>query len=344
MIRDLSSIHNSPKLEGAQNLLAQVPQEEAERTTGFYLSLTLDVLTIALAFWVGLLYREFLGGGGSLWNIGLVATLFGVCLSLGLYLTKHALRRIIVLGVAVIGLFIFTLSSLTLSFAGVAVPVALLLVLWGEALGRARIANSLHTRFFHGAQPLLAKTATALIASGLILYIPYWTPTRAFFSKPAFESTFQVAAAAAHRFYGEVDLTGTLSAFAASLARYRLLGASDFRRLPPAEQERVTREMTATIQTQLNTSLQVGPSEERTPVSLIFYKLALRTFGDFEKQFGSWFLGIWLITMFFALRAVGIVLSWAAGLVAYFFFQLLLVAKIIRFRGETETQEIVEYV
>ncbi len=340
MIRDLIK----PRPSEPQDLLAQVPVEEAERTTGFYLSLALDVLTVAFAFWVGLLYQELLFGGGSLWNIALVATLFGVCLSLGLYLTKHALRRTIVLGVAIIGLFAFTFSPLTISFAGVAIPLALLLVLWGEALGRARIANSLHTRFFHGAQPLLAKTATALIVGGLILYIPFWTPDRAFFSKQVFESTFQAAAAATHRFYGEVDLTGTLGTFAASLARYRLLGAADFRRLPPVEQERVTREMTATIQTQLYASLQVGPSEERTAMSAIFYKLALRTFGDFEKQFGSWFLGIWLITVFFAFRAVGIVLSWIAGLVGYLFFQLLLVAKIIRFRGETETQEVVEYV
>ena len=342
MIRDLSNLH-SPKSEDAQNFVAQVPTEEIVRTSGFYLSLALDVLTIALALWVGLLYQELLVGGGSLWNIALVATGFGACLSLGLYLTKHAMRRAIVIASAIVGLFVFTLSPLTVSFAGIAVPVSLLLILWGEALGRARIANSLHIRFIHGAQPLLAKTMMALIASGLILFIPYWTPARAFFSQSVFESTFKIATAVVHRFYREITFTGTLDDLEASLARYQL-STRPFSVIDYPTTEEVVRATTEAIKADFSKALRIDPSEGKQPLSKVLYEVALRTFGDFEKQFGSWFLGIWLLIMFFALRAVGIVLSWIAGAVAYLFFQLFLVAKIIRFRGETETQEIVEYV
>jgi hypothetical protein len=343
MIRDLSSLH-SPKTPEGGNFAAQVPEEAVERGSGFYLALALDALTVTLAFWCGILYREFLLGDSSLWGVALVATMLGICLALGLYLTKHGLRRLIVLAVAVVGLFIFTFSSDTLAYAGVAAPLSFLLIVWGEALGRARIANGVHVRFLHGAQPLLAKLATAFTLSGLLLFIPYWTPARGFLSKPAFEATFQASAAAAQHFYGEIDLTGTLGTFAESLARYRLTHAPDFRRLPPAEQERVTRDLAGTLKTQLAASFQVELAEEKTSMGTLLYRAALRTFGDFEKQLGAWFFAIWIVVMFLGLRALGVLSSWVSAGVAYIFFELFLAAKIIRFRGETTTQEVVEFI
>ncbi|MBI2623702.1 MAG: hypothetical protein HYW65_03990 [Candidatus Liptonbacteria bacterium] len=343
MIRDLSSLHK-PKSEDAENFAAQVPQEKTERTGGFYVALALDGLTLAFALWMGVLYANFLTRGESLLALALVATAFGACLSLGLYLVKNTLRRAGIIAGSTIGFFIFALSSENISFGFVAVPVTLLLIFWGEALARARIANSIRVRFLHDARPLLAKTATALVAGGVILFIPHWTPARAFFSQPSFDSLIGVAAGTLERLYSEINFKGTLEEFEQSFARYQLSRTADFRRLPPARQEEVVRNVTASLKEEFGKALRVSPSEERASLSSVLYKVTLRSVGDLQTQFGPGFLAVWLIALFFALRAVAVVFSWIAGFLAHFLFHFFLVAKVIRFRGETETREVVEYV
>ncbi|MBM3257203.1 MAG: hypothetical protein FJY98_02630 [Candidatus Liptonbacteria bacterium] len=340
MIRDLSS----PKPNDAGNLVAQVPLETEERSSGFYFSLVLDVLTVAFAFWTGLMYQSFLTGEASLGGVAAVATLFGTFLAVGLYLTRHAGRRILVIVGVIVGLFLFTLTPGNAAYVGLSAILTFLLLLWGEALARARIANSLEVRFTHGVQPLLSKATTALVFSGLILFIPIWTPAKAFLSPAEFNSYYEVIGGTLHRFYGEINFSGTFDQFASSLARYELLGNADFKRLPPSRQAAVTEEVTVKVKENLGKTLEVKVEEGKKSMGAIFYKLSMRTLGDLQGKFGTWFLVGWAILLFAIIRGVGVFLYWIAGLLGLLMFHILLLLGITRLRGETRTQQVAEYI
>lgn len=338
MIRDLSS----PK--PAENLAAQVPFESDALSSGFYLALVLDVLTVAFALWAGLLYRGFLGGGNSLAGTIIVAVLFATFLAIGLYLTKKTARRVLVLAGAVAGLFLFFFLSGNVAHAGAGAALTFLLLLWGEALGRARVANSIGLSFFHGVQPLLAKASTALVLSGLILFVPYWTPARAFLSSSDFDSYFRVVGGTLHRFYEEIDFSNSFDEFALSLAHYELLGNQEFKSLPVPRQAEVVKEVTAKVKESMGRTLQVGPEEGGKTMGAIFYRLLTRTLGDMQARFGGWFLAGWVAVLFVMLRGIAVFFYWLAGLFGLIIFHSLIALGAVRIRGETRTQEVVEYI
>jgi hypothetical protein len=321
-----------------------MPTEVIERPSGFYVSLALEALTVAFALWTGLLYQQLLLHGGTLAGIAAVATVFALCFALGLYLTKSAVRRAAVIVCSSLGFFAFSMYGGNIPFAAVAVAVTLLLLFWGEVLARARVANAVYVRFLHDTRPLLTKLATALVAGGLILFIPSWTPARAFLSESSFGAMLQLATGVVGRLYQEIRFTGTLQDFQVSLARYQLSKTAEFRKLPAPRQEEEVRILTERLRPELHKALQIGPSDEALPLQHILYNVSLRTIGNLQTQFGSSFLAVWLITLFLALRAAGMVLAWVAGVGAHLVFHALLVANVIRFRGETQTQEVVEYV
>ena len=341
MIRDL--IKPRPP-EPSSGLLAQVPTETVERTSGFYIAIVVEVLTVALALWTGISYKNFLGGSGSLGTIVVLTTTLAAFLSLGLYLTKSPLRRIGLLLGTVVGMCLFLPTASTLPFVGGAAAVLVLFLLWGESLGRARVANSLKLRFFHGVHPLLVKFTTAAILGGLLIFLPYWTLARAFPTETSFEAYFKNVGGTVHRFYGELQLTGSFDEFVTSLARYRLLGTSDFRRLPLSRQTAVIEELRVTLKESLSKALHVEPSEEKNSMGKIVYKNLIQILGDLQTRFGPWFLAGWLIIMFLILRGIGTLLYWISAFAAFAAFQVLLMLGVVRMRGETQTQEVAEYV
>ncbi|MCR4328583.1 MAG: hypothetical protein NUV53_03635 [Patescibacteria group bacterium] len=340
MIRDLSNL----KREETQNFATQLPVERTREPSGFYVALALDVLTVACALWIGLSYRTFLDVGTGWAGILLSGGGFSVCLALGLYLTKSITRRILVILGSVAGLFLFTASSINYAYAGSAAFIVFFLILWGEAASRAHIANGIEVRVMQGVRPLLAKSTTALIVAGLLLYIPYWSPAGSFFSQGSFNGIFQSTGEALHRFYGEIDFVGTFDSFTTSIARHSLLSAPDFRRLPTIEQEATVRNLAVTVKENLSNALVISPEEAESPMHVIWYKVILQSLAWLEDKFGVWFIAIWLLSLFGILRGIGVLFYWCAGLITMLFFQTLLVTKVITTKGETCTREVVEYV
>ncbi len=336
MIRDLSSPNTG-------NLAADVPAEMEDLPGGFYLSLVFDVLTITFSLWMGLSYRGFLDGTNSLGKVAFIATIFGALLSLGIYLTPKIMRRVGVLAGTVIGIFLFMVTSNTLAYVGVSAVIMFLFLIWGEALGRARMANTLRISFLHGVGPLLSKATTALTITGLLLFIPFWTPSRVFFSPTDFAIYFRGVGNVLHQFYGEINFIGTFEEFASSLAYYELLNNPDYRKLTPAGQERIYQDTAAKAKENLGNILRIETGDEKKPMASIVYTLILKTLEGLRARFGSWFLIGWLTILFIIFRSIGTILYMVAGGVGFIFLQILFILGALRIKGETQTQEKVEF-
>lgn len=342
MIRDLTSPPKTTPPQ-TQNLIEQVSVEKAERGSGFYFGLALDALTLSFALWTGLLFRNFLEFGGSLYAPAIASLGLAVCLSLGLHLTKKIMRRIVILAGVALGLFIFLVSVSNLAFIAVAIVCMFLFLLWGETSSRSRISNSLDLRFLNSVQPLLTKTTTGIILAGIVAFLPYWTPERGVLPRETFDSSFEAIGGMTKQFYGEIKLTGTFSEFAGSIARYQLFAAPDFKKLPPTRQQEVIEENSSKITAGLADQLGISAEDKDKPMNVIFYNLTLQSIQDLQKRLGVMFLGLWAILLFLILRSVGTVAYWVSALIGFFVFQTLLAMGAIRIKGETQTQEVVEY-
>ena len=80
-----------------QNLIRQVSAEQVERPSNFYLLIILDVITVAAAAALSLLYRLFIGGRVALWELFLASGLFLILSVFEILLTKKFSRRFFLL-------------------------------------------------------------------------------------------------------------------------------------------------------------------------------------------------------------------------------------------------------
>lgn len=325
-----------------QNLIRQVSSESPRLEPGFYKQLVFDVLTVASAGGVGYIYEGFIGDRFSLAALLALVAAFAVFSALQLFFTSNFSRRVSVLALETVALFVPFYGATDLKLLAVAAAVTFVLFFFGETTGRRTIENSLEIRFLKSTRPVFAKLTTALILAFIILYAPRVGPDNIFVSRETFRGFFDWAAGLVGSFYPDVRLNSTFSELAEGVARTQLKGDPRFRELTPAVQEQALKQAAVQVSQALGQSLgiEIKPDE---PVSETFYDFIAGYLSGLAARYGNLFLVGWGVAIFFVLRGFGTIFYWVTGILAFVIYQILLASGFVHIAGETRTREVVEW-
>lgn len=325
-----------------QNLIRQVSSESPRFRPGFYKQIVLDVLTVASAAGVGYVYSGFLGGRSSLAMLLAAVAVFAAFSVIQLFLLKNFGRRVGILFLEVIALFVQFYGKMDLRLIGIAAVVMFVFLIWGEILGKREIENSIEVRFFKSARPVFSKLTTAMILAFIVLYIPRVGPDNIFISRGSFQGFFDWAAGLVGNFYPEIRLNSTFGELAEGVAKMQLEKEERFRELSPAAKEAILKQTAEQVSHKLSQSLgiEIKPDEQ---VSETFYNFIVNFLSNLASRYGNLFLVGWGVVVFFLLRGLGTIFYWIAGLFIFIIYQILLASNFIYITGETRTKEVVEW-
>lgn len=323
------------------NLIRQTTAEKIIRPPGFYTSIVLDVLIVFCALFLGFFYRGFLRNSISpIWPL-LIFALFALLSVFGMLLTKSMGRRVGAIVLSVFGIVVF-FYDLPLPFLAGSALAASGFLIWGEALSRTEIQNSLSIKFFKVVRPYLNKFITAMALLAVLLYLPQWNAAGDFLSPAAFQSLYRFSSRLAMLFYPELKLDSSAEAFARSLAEFQLKTNLAFLQLLPAARERAVEEGAKQILKGLSerTGTEIRPA---APLSLLLYEVIVKNLRGWQEKFGSQLVFGWGIIVFFILRGIGGLLYFLLAGIGFFVYHFLLAINFIKIVGESRMHETLEY-
>lgn len=329
------------KTEDSQNLIKQVSAEKIERPRGFYVSIALDAVAVILAGTTGLFYANYLNYGWY-WAWVLLPLLpLAVVSAFSLLLTRRLSRRLGVVALEVLAIFIFFLN-LDLVFIISAAAATYGFLAWGEIAGRQEMENSMELKFLKIIRPQINKMITALVLLGVLLYLPQWDAQRSFFSQNGFDQLYTFASGFAGRLYPELNFNSSMEAFIRSFARLQLKADPGFFLLLAPAQDKIITEAAGKLTQSFGQGLgvQFTPQE---PLSRVFYDFLLDKLKVWEERFGNQFLFAWAVVVFFLLRGLGALFYWLAAGLSFFLYELALALNWIHVVGESRTHETAEY-
>lgn len=325
-----------------QNLINQVTATKIEMPPGFYKSSFFDFLILAAAFGFGYFYHLFLRGETGIYSVVISIAVYAIFLGLRVFLAKSFGRFFLVLLLQIAAMLWFFYATRPSWILGLSAGIMLALSFWGEMLSQSELKNGLEIKFFKTARQTIGKFVTAALLVMIILYLPQWKAEDIFFSEKGFKSLFGWAAGVAGNFYPELNFNSTVGDLAESVARFQLRGSRMWATLPPSAQEQAIKAATSQVIGSLGGSLGVAISAKES-VSQFFYDLILKTLNRWHVRYGSWFLFVWALTVFFATRALGVIFGWLVSFVAFAVYQLLLAFGVIRISLESRAKETVDF-
>lgn len=301
-----------------------------------------EVLSIAGAFGFGYGLRLVLEGSLRLFPLFLVLGFYLVVSALLSILVRNFSRRLSIAAleaavviVPFLGRPLFTLLVIAIIYWG--------FLTWGIELSHRELKNHVRIKFIKIIRHQFTKMVTGLTFVALLLYLPQWNAKTVFFSEKSVEKTFIPVSELVTRFYPELQFhpSSTLQTVAESIALSQLQNNSIFRELPESAKraalEQATTEFIATLKKSFG-----GNISEQDPLSRAFYKGIIVRLGDWKNKFGSSFLLVWAIIMFFLIRGLGAVVAFVSLGVAYLVYQLLFVIKVLKLGEEQRTIETIE--
>ncbi len=329
------------KTEENQNLIKQVSTEKIERPRGFYVSIALDAVSVVLAGLTGFLYANYLSYGWHWAWVFLPLAPLAVLSAFSMLLTRKLTRRLGVVALEVVAIFIFFLN-LDFVFVLSAAAATYGFMAWGEVLGRQEMENSMELKFLKVIRPQLNKMITALVLMGVLLYLPQWDAQRSFFSETSFDRLYSFSSSFAGRLYPELNFNSSMETFIRSFARLQLKDDPGFFLLLAPAQERIITESASKLMQSFGQGLNINFSPQQ-PLSRVFYDFLLDKLKVWEERFGSQFLFAWAVVVFFLLRGVGTLFYWLVAGLAFFLYELALALDWIHLLGESRTHETIEY-
>ncbi len=329
-----------PKLS-PQNLIRQVNPEAPVKRHDFYKPLAMDLLTVASAFSVGYLYRQFLVGAVNYALLLLGVTVFSVLSVLSMLLTKelaHRLWIIILEVVALLGLF----YTYNLKILGIVAALTFLLMFCGDVFGRRELDNVLEISFFRTTRPVLKKLTTALLLMFVILYLPQLNENTMFVSEANFQKFYDWVAASVANFYPEINPSTSFEKFAEGIARVELKNNPTFENLAAADQDSAIVQTAGDLVKNLGKSLGVTITGDEL-TSDVLYNVIIKFLNSWRDRFGSFFDIGWVLVVFIVLRILGVIFYLIVGLISFLVYEMLLASNFMHVLGETRTHEVLEY-
>ncbi|OGY98557.1 MAG: hypothetical protein A2681_00130 [Candidatus Liptonbacteria bacterium RIFCSPHIGHO2_01_FULL_56_18b] len=328
-----------------QSLIEQAARREVVRPKKFYAPLVLDALVVVSAFGLAGAYKGYLAGGAPLGALLAALALFAVLSVLAMLLTKAFRRRLVVLAIEVVALFLpfyDTPVAYPFQFLTLTALAAFIVLVFGEYMGARALDNTIKIQFFRVIQPQLSRLITAMVLCGVILYLPYWGAQGSFLSLENFNRMFDFGIGPVKQFYPEITFTGSFGDFADAMTRLQLKNDARFRLLSPAEQERTIRDTAEQLRVSLSASLKSDISADK-PLAVVFYDFLVSMLAQWRETFGNQFLFAWAAMLFLIARSLGVVFYWASAVIAFFVYQALIAANFIRVTGETGVHEVLDY-
>ena len=301
----------NPNQTQEQNLIRQTRIEKIEPLPGSYRSykqVILDVCGILAAFFAGYAYFEFIGGSWSLLAPLGALLLLIVIFTLTTLLEKNIWRRMIMLILDTAALlapfYVFSPRIL-----GIVAAITFILLWTGYLQGRSALDHDITIRFFNSTHGTAAKTMTAGLLIGIILYLPRGNIGMVFFDKSEFAVIFNWAADIANKFYPDISLAGSFEAFSMSIAQGSLSDNATFRAMSPDDQKSALSAATAQVEGNIAKALGVAPRGSDS-VSDVTYSAVSGILQKWYNRSAAWFTAIWCIVLFLALRSIGVVVVW----------------------------------
>lgn len=332
------------QLGRSQNLTSQINIDKIEprgKPQGFYKSIVLEAVGIVLAFFVGYAYFEFLGGSWPfLAPIGAIL-LFVVTLALEALLINKAWRRTGVIVVEIVALLI-PFYAFDVRLLAICAVIGVIFFIAGYLQSRSEIDHSTTIRFFRSTHGAAAKTVTAALLIGILLYLPMASAGKVFVDESEFNGFFNWAAGLANDFYPKISFTGSFGNFAQSVAKEGFASNTVFEAMSPDDQNAALAAASNQLESNLSASFGVKISPA-SPMSDVAYNAIKKILQGWSERFSLWFTAGWAIGLFLVLRSVGVVAVWAGQFLTMIAYESLLSLGVIRIVEEPQTKEVIEF-
>jgi hypothetical protein len=303
--------------------------------------MVLDAIGIVLAFVAGYAYFKFLEGSWPLLAPVCAFILFAIALTLEALLERKIWRRIGILVIEVIALFI-SFYAFDARIVAVSAVIAFIFLFIGYLQGRSELDHGTTIRFFRSTHGVAAKAVTAALLVAIILYLPASNFGRVFVGESEFRVFFNWAAGLAGDFYPTISFTGSFGSFAQSVAKGEFAGNATFEALAPGDQSAAISAAAGQIESNLSKSLGVTLTATSS-TSDVVYNAIIKMFQEWSGRFSVWFTAGWAIALFLVLRSISVVFVWIGQFLTMIVYELLLAAGIIRIAEEPQTKETIEF-
>lgn len=324
-----------------QNLINPAKRNYGASQSVAWKSGILDACSVLAAITLGYAYYRYLTDGLSPWCIFAATLLFCVVSVLQAFLAKDVRRRALVILGESIGLIAFFLLKDEWEVTLSALVVVFVVLLWGYFSGRSRIKNSIQIQFFGSAGTVIGKVTSAALLFMILVYIPQ-ASSGAVIPQTSFETFFNWSSDFINHFYPNISLNDSFGAFSESVAQMELANNPTFATLTPAEQSSTVSEAASELSGEVAQTTGSPPAPTES-VSNVAYSYLATSFVNWQNQFGSASIIIWVIILFLILRTIGIIFVWVAEFVTLIFYEILLASGFMHMNQVTQSKEFVEY-
>jgi hypothetical protein len=338
---DLKQVMAGTSPAQEQNLITENRIITAGRPDGFYKSIVLDILSVAVAALFGYLYYRYLTVGISVWFVVGGLALFGVLTVLQVFLSNSPNRRVAILLCEIAALMIIFRNDnwRILVITGVTL---LLFQIWGYFAGRSRLRNSVEIPFFSMTGNTLGKFTTGILIFMILTYVPQLNSNSTFISQQSFRAFFNWSAGFLSGFYPNLALTDSFGNFAQSVAKMELANNPSFENLNTEEQN-LEISQAATQFSDTFSKPSPTPITASDTTSDAFYNVIEGMMAAWQSQSSGWFVIGWGVVLFIALRSVGIVFVWLDQFICLIFYEILLASGFMKVMEQSQSKEIIVY-
>jgi hypothetical protein len=338
---DLKEVMAGPTKLPDQNLINPTKKNYGTNESAQWKAGILDVCSVFAALLFGFTYYRYLTEGTSPWYVFGAAILFCVTSSIQIFVTKDVGRRALVILAESVALVAFFAGQDEWQIILIAFIISFVVLMWGYISGKARVQNSIEIRFFGSTSAVIGKVTTAALLFMILVYIPQ-ASTGAVIPRNSFETFFNWSSDFINRFYPNLPLNDSFGSFSAGVAKMELDNNPTFASLTPSEQDAAVAEASTQLSQEVAQTTGQAPSAEE-PVSDVAYNYLANSFLNWQSQFGSASIIVWVIILFLILRTIAIIFVWIAQFISLIFYEVLLASGFIHVSQVTQTKEIVEY-
>ncbi|OGG40057.1 hypothetical protein A2116_00200 [Candidatus Jorgensenbacteria bacterium GWA1_49_17] len=331
--------------------------EESEEDRSFWKVLILAVLGAGSVFLSFFLFDKFLAEGNLVRLLGsiLFACVFLSFFVLQVFFTKSRIRIAVLSLIQVLAPLLFFFERIFPSpsiplLVGIVVFFIFLLAAAGR--GRQDIAGSLTIRFFQVAKGIMSRAvAGLLIAFSFQFYLTYfvWGGANESFSRQLVNQTLTASEPIVKIVIAEVSFDDTVDEFFLDIAEKQLRkikigsggeeAAIDFDRLLPAEQEKITGEISLALHTQAEKIF--GPLNADGKMNAEIFRIIKDYVDGIPPATKSVFSVVLAVLFFFSARGIAFLLYWLPELIAFLMFKLFMVTGFAYVGLESRSREFI---
>lgn len=325
-----------------RGLLAQVKPIKAELPRSFWKLLVFEAAAVILGAWAGRWLAAYFAGAVRLWPFLVAAGLFLIGSSLASAFSPVRMRRVIS-AVLQATAFLFGFLSLHPDPARItAVAAGFIFIfsflgdemLWRELEGRVRVAfaSTIHRK--------IGRSLTGYLLAAITLSLPVWQAQALPVPAAQFRSFYDGSIEAAAALFPELKLDSTVQDFAESVIKRQMHESGAYDSLPGNVRDAEIRKGAAAIiqDSAKSLNLKVAPDMR---LGDVFYAYLTRTLTGWKQAFHDdfSFTLIWAAAIFIFLRGLGVLMVWAATLVATLGYELMIALGYVSVVGEPAARE-----